>query len=134
MFATPRIEFGLKPLELDRTISSFMLEIDGQSMTYRHGPLRVTNFVWPGASGQSKTRIVFTPPNGGRSINTTYQGEWSLYRMLDELSAKRAKTREDLELHFSLMGNNAKVELLPKSIRHPFWNKSVEKFSCPTRL
>ncbi|WP_165723401.1 type VI secretion system membrane subunit TssM [Pseudoalteromonas sp. Z1A2] len=132
--ATPRIEFGLKPLELDRTISSFMLEIDGQSMTYRHGPLRVTNFVWPGASGQSKTRIVFTPPNGGRSINTTYQGEWSLYRMLDELSAKRAKTREDLELHFSLMGNNAKVELLPKSIRHPFWNKSVEKFSCPTRL
>lgn len=132
--ATPRIEFGLKPLELDRTISSFMLEIDGQSMTYRHGPLRVTNFVWPGASGQSKTRVVFTPPSGGRSINTTYQGEWSLYRMLDELSAKRAKTREDLELHFSLMGNNAKVELLPKSIIHPFWNRSVEKFSCPTRL
>ncbi|CAM2905325.1 type VI secretion system membrane subunit TssM [Pseudoalteromonas distincta] len=132
--ATPRIEFGLKPLELDRTISSFMLEIDGQSMTYRHGPLRVTNFVWPGASGQSKTRVVFTPPSGGRSINTTYQGEWSLYRMLDELSAKRAKTREDLKLHFSLMDNNAKVELLPKSIRHPFWNKSVEKFSCPTRL
>ncbi|TMP16952.1 type VI secretion system membrane subunit TssM [Pseudoalteromonas sp. S2893] len=132
--ATPRIEFGLRPLSLDKTTSSLMIEIDGQSMIYRHGPLRVTNFVWPGASGQSKTRVVFTPPNGGRSVNTTYQGEWSLYRMLDELSAKRAKTREDLELHFSLMGNNAKVELLPKSIRHPFWNKSVEKFSCPTRL
>ena len=132
--STPRIEFGLKPLELDRSISSFMLEIDGQSMTYRHGPLKVSNFVWPGATGQSKTRVVFTPPNGGRSINTTYQGEWSLYRMLDELSAKRSKTREDLTLHFALMGNNAKVELLPNSIRHPFWNKSIEKFSCPTRL
>ncbi|XQF94200.1 type VI secretion IcmF C-terminal domain-containing protein (plasmid) [Pseudoalteromonas espejiana] len=89
--STPRIEFGLRPLSLDKTTSSLMIEIDGQSMTYRHGPLRVTNFVWPGASGQSKTRVVFTPPNGGWSINTTYQGEWSLYRMLDELSAKRAK-------------------------------------------
>lgn len=131
---TPRIEFGLRPLELDRTVSSLMIEIDGQSMTYRHGPLKVTNFIWPGASGQSKTRVVFTPPSGGRSINTTYQGEWSLYRMLDELSEKRSETRKDLKLHFSLMGNNAKVELLPKSIRHPFWNSSVEKFSCPTRL
>ncbi|SFT62337.1 type VI secretion system protein ImpL [Pseudoalteromonas sp. DSM 26666] len=131
---TPRIEFGLRTFKLDKTVSSFMIEIDGQSMIYRHGPLKVTNFVWPGASGQSKTRVVFTPPNGGRSINTTYQGEWSLYRMLDELSEKRSKTREDLELHFSLMGNNAKVELLPSSIRHPFWNSSVEKFSCPTRL
>ncbi|KAA1162585.1 type VI secretion system membrane subunit TssM [Pseudoalteromonas fuliginea] len=131
---TPRIEFGLRTFKLDKTVSSLMIEIDGQSMTYRHGPLKVTNFIWPGASGQSKTRVVFTPPNGGRSINTTYQGEWSLYRMLDELSEKRSQTRNDLELHFSIMGNNAKVELLPKSIRHPFWNTSVEKFSCPTRL
>lgn len=131
---TPRIEFGLRTFKLDKAVSSLMIEIDGQSMTYRHGPLKVTNFIWPGASGQSKTRVVFTPPNGGRSINTTYQGEWSLYRMLDELSEKRSQTRNDLELHFSIMGNNAKVELLPKSIRHPFWNTSVEKFSCPTRL
>lgn len=131
---TPRIEFGLRTTQLDQTVSIFRIEIDGQTMTYRHGPIRITNFVWPGDSGQNRTRVEFTPPDGGRPINTTYQGEWSLYRMLDELSADRMKTREDLKLHFSLMGNNAKVELLPKSIRHPFWNKSVEKFSCPTRL
>ncbi|MEL0634470.1 type VI secretion system membrane subunit TssM [Pseudoalteromonas carrageenovora] len=131
---TPRIEFGLSTIELDGTVSTFRMEIDGESMTYRHGPTRITNFVWPGVSGQSRTRIEFTPSEGGRTINKTYLGEWSLYRMLDELSAKRSKTSEDLELHFSLMGNNAKVKLLPKSIRHPFWNKSVESFSCPTRL
>ncbi|WP_404343638.1 type VI secretion system membrane subunit TssM [Pseudoalteromonas mariniglutinosa] len=131
---TPKIEFGLKPLELDRNISSFMLEVDGQSIIYRHGPPKVTNMVWPGTYGQGETRIVFTPPNGGRSINAKYEGEWSLYRMLDDLNAKRSETREDLKLHFSLKGNNATVELLPKSIRHPFWNASIEKFSCPTRL
>lgn len=131
---TPRIEFGLKPLKLDQTVSSFMLEIDGQSMIYRHGPPKVKSIVWPGDVAQNKTRIVFTPPYGGRTINASYEGEWSLYRMLDDLQAKRAQTEKDLQLQFSLQGNNATVELLPKSIRHPFWNASIESFSCPTRL
>lgn len=131
---TPRIEFGLKPIKLDQTISSFMIEVDGQSMVYRHGPPKVKSIVWPGDVAQSKTRIVFTPPYGGRTINTSYSGEWSFYRMLDDLKAQRAETQSDLELHFSLQGNNATVELLPNSIRHPFWNASIESFSCPTRL
>lgn len=131
---TPRIEFGLKPLELDRNISSFMLEVDGQAIIYRHGPPKVKNIVWPEAKSQRKTRIVFTPPNGGRSINTTYEGEWSLFRMLDVLKEERDNTSKDLKLHFSLRGNNAKVQLIPKSIRHPFWNTSLESFSCPNRL
>jgi type VI secretion system protein ImpL len=111
-----------------------MIEIDGQSMIYRHGPPKVKSIVWPGDVAQSKTRIVFTPPYGGRTINTSYSGEWSFYRMLDDLKAQRAETQNDLELHFSLQGNNAMVELLPNSIRHPFWNASIESFSCPTRL
>lgn len=131
---TPRIEFGLKPLELDCNISSFMLEIDGQAIIYRHGPPKVKNIVWPEAKNQRTTRIVFTPPNGGRSINTTYEGEWSLFRMLDVLKEERDNTSKDLKLHFSLRGNNAKVQLIPKSIRHPFWNTSLESFSCPNRL
>lgn len=132
--ATPRIEFGVKPLELDRNISSFMLEVDGQTIIYRHGPPKTKNMIWPESAGQSKTRIVFTPPNGGRSINKSYEGEWSLFRMLDALQQKRRATRDDLELHFALQGNHAKVELLPKTIRHPFWNTNVETFSCPKRL
>ncbi|MBH0058429.1 type VI secretion system membrane subunit TssM [Pseudoalteromonas sp. SWXJZ94C] len=131
---TPKIEFGLRAKRLDKNVSSIQIVVDDQQLIYRHGPPKIINFVWPNPNNQPKTRVIFTPPNGGRSINTTYEGEWSFYRMLDELSEKRSKTREDLELHFSLMGSNAEIELLPKSIRHPFWNTSVEKFSCPTRL
>ncbi len=51
-----------------------MLEIDGQQLNYRHGPTRKEQFIWPGTTANSETRIAFTPPNGGRSINKKYTG------------------------------------------------------------
>ncbi|RZF83607.1 type VI secretion system membrane subunit TssM [Pseudoalteromonas sp. CO325X] len=130
----PSLQFGLKPISLDKKVSNFRLEIDGQALNYRHGPLRVVNMTWPGDSAESETRIVFTPPEGGRSTNTTYSGEWSLFRMLDDMSQKRPETKDDHQLHIALSGNEAKVQLLPSSTIHPFWSANIESFRCPTKL
>lgn len=129
-----KIEFNLEPVSLDKHISHFLLEVAGQELNYRHGPVRSKQFFWPGNPENSETRIVFTPPNGGRSINTKYSGAWSLFRFLDEISNDRPLAKKDGLLEISLNGNMAKVRLLPNSVYNPFWSASFAGFSCPERL
>ncbi|WDE01178.1 type VI secretion system membrane subunit TssM [Thalassomonas actiniarum] len=131
---SPRINFSLQPQSLDRNVSLFMLEIDGQQLNYRHGPPRKEQFIWPGPSANSETRIAFTPPNGGRSINAKYAGEWSLFRFLDKLKRERPKTKSDGLLEITLSGYNAKLKFMPNSVNNPFWMLNLEGFSCPTTL
>jgi type VI secretion system protein ImpL len=129
----PRVEFALKPLYLDRHISHFKLEINGQELNYRHDPIRNIQFVWPG-DYSGKTRVVFTPPNGGRSVNKEFVGDWSLFRFLDSVARQRPATKKDGQLEISLNGNVAKVLLTPSSVNNPFWKRSLARFSCPSRL
>ncbi|GAA3918524.1 type VI secretion system membrane subunit TssM [Litoribacillus peritrichatus] len=131
---TLRIEFGLKPVFLDRHITHFMFEMDGQELSYRHGPTRTKQFVWPGERDQLQTRMIFTPPNGGLPVNTTFDGAWSWFRLLDDAAKNRPKTKKDKILHLALQGNNARIELQPNSVISPFWNKELEKFRCPMSL
>lgn len=130
----PKIDFTLEPQLLDSNVSLFMLEVDNQQLKYRHGPSRKEQFVWPGGSANNETRIAFTPPNGGRSINVKYEGEWSFFRLLDELSAKRPKTKQDGVLEIELSGYNAELKLVANSVNNPFWMANMERFSCPRNL
>ena len=130
----PRIHFSLQPDALDRNVSLFMLEIDGQQLNYRHGPPRKQEFIWPGPNVNSETRIVFTPPNGGRSINMKYTGEWSIFRFLNQLIQERPKTKKDGLLKIALSGYNAQLKFTPNSVNNPFWRKNLERFTCPSQL
>lgn len=130
---TLRVEFALKPLYLDRHISHFKLDINGQELNYRHDPIRSKQFVWPG-NNTGKTRVMFTPPNGGRSVNKQYIGDWSLFRFLDSLALQRPATKKDGQLDISLNSNEAKILLTPSSVNNPFWKQSLSRFSCPSKL
>lgn len=130
----PSVDFSLEAQYLDRNVSQFMLEIDGQQLNYRHGPTRKEQFVWPGGSANSETRIAFTPPNGGRSMNKKYTGEWSLFKFFDDLSRARPETKTDGLLKISLSGYNANIRFIANSVNNPFWMVNMERFTCPTAL
>ncbi|MBU2870480.1 type VI secretion system membrane subunit TssM [Colwellia sp. E2M01] len=131
---TPKVYFSLEAQYLDRNISQFMLEIDGKQLNYRHGPTRKEQFVWPGVSANNETRIAFTPPNGGRPLNKKYTGEWSLFKLLDDLSSVRPETKKDGLLKISLSGYKADIKFIANSVNNPFWMLNLESFSCPTTL
>ncbi|MBJ7554759.1 type VI secretion system membrane subunit TssM [Marinomonas spartinae] len=128
------VGFGLKPEVLDRSVSSIKLDINGQSLVYRHGPQRVISMSWPGPQPLAGTKVEFSLIGGGRLISQSYDGEWSFFRMLDALQSKRSKTAKDLNMHFDVEGNHAVIKLLPNSVRNPFWNDSLESFTCPSKL
>ena len=129
-----KVGFSLKPVYLDRHITHMMLELDGQELSYRHGPTRSRQFFWPGDRNKLETRLIFTPANAGLPSNFSEKGEWSWFRLLDQLTQDRPQTKTDRILHLAVQGNKARVELVPDTVNNPFWNNALESFNCPVSL
>ncbi|MBQ1782759.1 MAG: type VI secretion system membrane subunit TssM [Gammaproteobacteria bacterium] len=130
----PQVQFGLRPLYLDQDVARLLVSIDGQELIYRHGPPKVSTFVWPRGDSVGQTRVVLAPLSGERSVNASYNGDWSLFRLLDQLTQDRPQTSDDRVLDIQIGGRRAKLELMPDSVNHPFWNQLLEGFTCPRRL
>lgn len=127
-----RVEFGMKPVYLDQHITRFVLELGGQDLVYKHGPARAKSLSWP--VGQDQTRIVFTPPESKREIAHTYEGEWGIFKLLDQSLKARPESRKDNIVMIDLKGNKVQLELIPSSAINPFWSNEMERFRCPRTL
>ncbi|MDD5630731.1 MAG: type VI secretion system membrane subunit TssM, partial [Methylococcales bacterium] len=45
---SPAVSFRLKPISMSPDITQFILDIDGQILTYEHGPIKPVSMKWPG--------------------------------------------------------------------------------------
>lgn len=126
-----KIEFSLKPYQLDQRVSQFSLEAGGQKMVYRHGPSRPSAFSWPVDDSVSMTRLVFTPSNSEAPVSLHYEGAWSFLRMLQAFKATQNNTT-----HILIEADNyqANLELIGSSIRSPFAVSLLEDFKLPRQL
>ncbi|WP_155487396.1 type VI secretion IcmF C-terminal domain-containing protein, partial [Vibrio campbellii] len=78
--------------------------------------------------------IVFTPPESKREIAHTYEGEWGIFRLLDQSLKARPESRKDNIVMIDLNGNKVQLELIPSSTVNPFWSNEMERFRCPQTL
>src|SRR5690606_1494502 len=53
----PTVRFELKPVAMDAAISQFILDLDGQQMTYDHGPSRPVAMQWPSPNSLGVVRL-----------------------------------------------------------------------------
>ena len=81
----PAMHFSLTPeISIDSAVRRLAIDIDGQSMEYRHDPPRPKLLTWPGpAPGQAS---VLFDESGGSGPNRSYQGPWALFHLLDDAS------------------------------------------------
>ncbi|WP_097460389.1 type VI secretion system membrane subunit TssM [Mangrovitalea sediminis] len=129
----PDIRFSLKPLTLDTHINQFLLSINGQQITYRHGPPIATPIQWPGGENLGEAVIAFTPPGGLRPLSQALEGPWAWFRLLDR--SHLSKTSADhYHVSFSYKGHTAKYELIAQSVDNPFQLPELENFRCPRNL
>jgi type VI secretion system protein ImpL len=124
---TPELRFGLTAESLDATVRRLAVEVDGQLLEYRHGPLHAVPIVWPGAaSGQSS---VLFEEGAGAGPNHVYHGPWSLFRLLDEATVTaQSDVRYSVGLHID--GRAAGLTLEATSVRNPFARNELRGFRC----
>jgi len=123
----PELRFNIAPEYLDAAVRRVSIELDGQTVDYRHGPPRAQSIVWPGPTpGQS---VLTFEESTGAGPNRAYDGPWSIFRLFGD-----AKLQPQSELRFlvtlSAGNRNTRVILEASSVRNPFARNELRDFRC----
>ena len=126
---TPEFRFSVAPATLDSEATRVELQVDGQSVEYRHGPIRATPVKWPGPNSGT-AGILFEERAGGHP-NLAYEGPWAWFRLVDQ-----GQPRADLAAHYryrlsyTVGGHTATFTLDAESLFNPLEKNELQRFSC----
>jgi type VI secretion system protein ImpL len=123
----PEIHFNVAPSYLDANATRFLLELDGQSVEYRHGPERNSPATWPGPTPGAAA--VSFEDRAGAHPNLSFQGPWAMFRLLDG-AALQAESDVRYRATFHAGGSEARVIIEATSIRNPFGKSILRQFRC----
>jgi type VI secretion system protein ImpL len=126
--AKPEVRFNMTPDSLDANVSRFSLEVDGQTLEYRHGPLQSRSFTWPGAAA-GRAAVDFDVGNSPNVV--AFQGPWAWFRALDQAKIQPQSETRFLAT-FSQAGHTARVLIEATSVRNPFSQNELQSFRCGT--
>ena len=123
----PEIRFNVFPAYLDAGAMRFVLELDGQSFEYRHGPERSWTATWPGPT-PGVAAVTFEDRTGARP-NLPFEGPWAWFRLLD-VSGVQADSDVRYRSSFQAGDHEARVIIEASSIRNPFAKQELRQFRC----
>ncbi|VAW69194.1 IcmF-related protein [hydrothermal vent metagenome] len=129
----PAVRFRLKPIYLDAGVKRFFLELNGQQLSYQHGPQRTTKLEWPGIDDNNRVRLIFERFGAGR-FSIVKDGPWAWFKLLDSSTIGRTRSADQIQVTFSTAGLKARYQIQASSITNPFTNRELAKFRCPKRL
>ncbi|SHN13154.1 type VI secretion system membrane subunit TssM [Roseibium suaedae] len=130
----PSVTFDIKPVALDPNVEQVVVEIDGQPVTYAHGPPEVTPLVWPGQGGGGRTRVTVSPARTDLNNTIQREGPWAWFRLLDTAEVRRTNVSDRNRVIFNLGGRIAIFQLRAGSALNPFTITALNNFSCPSSL
>jgi type VI secretion system protein ImpL len=130
----PKVVFEVTPMELDARATQVILDVDGQSQTYRHGPPLPQIMRWPGGDGPSTVRLSFGPPLTGQPAALVKTGTWSLFRFLAAGTLSKTAQPERFTFKIAVGDRSVSYAIRADSINNPFGQNLMEAFRCPAAL
>jgi len=127
----PSYRVAIRPIEMDAQITQFLMDVDGQTVRYAHGPQVATTVQWPGPRGSNQARIELTPQTGAAGLSAS--GPWALNRLLDKAQLRRGPSPEVTIATFDINGRKVVLEITASSVKSPFHLAEMQGFSCPGR-
>jgi type VI secretion system protein ImpL len=129
---TVALKFEVTPTNLDNGVGQVTLDLDGQELTYAHGPIQPMRMAWPGTGGRNQVRLTFAPISGA-STSVTKEGPWALFRLLD--AGKSTSTQSDRVTYtWSGGGGTASFLFAAGSVVNAFTLPALHQFRCPATL
>ena len=129
----PALRLDFKPVEMDATITQFILDVDGQLVKYAHGPQIPNTVQWPGPRGSSQVRITLSPVTTTDS-GAVAEGPWALFRLFDRMQLAGAGAPERFNVTFNVGGRKATFNVTTSSVQNPFRLRELSEFACPGGL
>ncbi|MDR4518128.1 MAG: type VI secretion system membrane subunit TssM [Nitrosomonas sp.] len=131
----PSMELTFKPIDMDASITQFILDIDGQLVRYSHGPQIPVTVQWPGTRGSSQVRLQISLADSGSSLTgQVFEGFWALFRMFDKVQIVRSNQPDKFIVNFNIENRKIQFEVSANSVLNPFRLQELEQFNCPAKL
>jgi len=131
----PLIRFEISPVELDARADTADLDIQGQRLLYRHGPVQSVPMQWPAETPRASLTLGPGLPDGAGRSTLVAEGPWAFPRLLDWAEVAPAEGRDDLYFVFFAVGPRTAVYALRTGGGpNPFDLGPVRRFRCPTVL
>ncbi|RZI70694.1 MAG: type VI secretion system membrane subunit TssM, partial [Variovorax sp.] len=130
----PAMRLDFKPVEMDASITQFILDVDGQLVKYAHGPVVPMAVQWPGPKGSNQVRVTVSPPSTSGPSGSAVDGPWALFRTLDDGQLESGDAPEKFFITFQVGARRTRFEVTTNSVQHPIRLKELRDFACPEGL
>jgi type VI secretion system protein ImpL len=129
--SVPTMVLEFKPVEMDTALREFLLDADGQTVRYDHGPQLPKVVRWPGPRGLGVVRVSAQPAGATGMVN---DGPWALMRLFERVSLQPGSSPEKFRATFDIDGRRAVFDITASSVRNPLRLNELRTFQCPNGL
>ncbi len=127
----PGVSMTIKPVEMDRSLTEFLLDADGQILRYDHGPQIPAVIKWPGPRGSGVVRVAAQPAGiAGMSA----EGPWAMFRLFERVNIVPGNSPEKFRATFDVGGRKASFDVTTSSVKNPLRLPELRSFQCPQGL
>ncbi|MBN3838518.1 MULTISPECIES: type VI secretion system membrane subunit TssM [Burkholderia] len=127
------VQFYIEPLGLAANKRSSALSVEGQLITYNHGPTTSTALIWPNTLAPSNESRMTLVNASGSSSGLIYRGPWSLYRLLSQARLNGA-TSTSVDLSFAAPDGGMRYRISTEKANNPFTQPLFKGFVLPRML
>jgi type VI secretion system protein ImpL len=141
------ISYKLKPqLPDSRTVNNqkpipeqVYLYIDGDEEAYKMGSPFWKDYSWPGTKGTPGARLNVSVRGYGTTETKSYEGEWALFRLLDEASVSSGGSASQYLLNWVFQRPGAynilvTYQMNAASSKNPFTDNFFKSFKIPGKI
>ncbi len=127
------VNFNIEPLALSANQRRSVIDIDGQRVSYSHGPTHTRQLIWPNTLRQGAESKVTLISTRGRSKMLRYQGPWSWFRLLDRAHINGADDNM-LDIIFQLGDGKMRYRVHAEKSNNPLLRQLFKGFRLPRTL
>ncbi|TAL94239.1 MAG: type VI secretion system membrane subunit TssM [Paraburkholderia sp.] len=121
--------------ELDPTITGLMIDIDGQTTLYQHGPVAPFPVSWPGPRGGVHAEITANPRIRPDTSTISTDGPWALMRLLQKGHVVETATPGRTRAAFEFDGRRVVLDIASAgSVANPLTSDVLKTFRCPSSM
>jgi type VI secretion system protein ImpL len=127
------VAFEVEPTKVDERIVSLALDIDGQRLVYRNGPIRRTAMRWPGPENAAGARLSFAPDRGETPTTAAFNGPFGFLRLLESGTALPDDASDTANVRFNVGDRAVTFRFHAATVRNVFGVlPAFAAFRCPT--
>ncbi|MGU3778281.1 type VI secretion system membrane subunit TssM [Burkholderia metallica] len=119
---------------IDPEITELLIDVDGQTQRYVHGPVTPFALSWPGPRGGAIAEIAAKPAIRLDTSTIVATGPWALFRLIERGRLTGTASASRLTLAFDFDGRQAALELMTSGQLNPLTSNLLTGFHCPGGL